>query len=109
MATLCILVIVDHFILFCGFWRGSPSGSREAMVPMKQPSGYALRAARMKTACSRAPRAMDRGGHHPGEWGQGGLAPIGVNLPDGCNAFSVIPASQAIGEFSSMPKAVLFP
>ena len=26
--------------------------SREAMVPMQQPSGYALRAARMKTTCS---------------------------------------------------------
>ncbi|CVK31498.1 protein of unknown function [Methanoculleus bourgensis] len=50
--------------------------SREAMVHMKQPSGYALRAARMKTACSPgSPQAGDRGGYHPGVGAGRGSAP----------------------------------
>jgi len=48
--------------------------SREAMVPMNQPSGYALRAARMKTVCS-----PDSGPWWASPWGVGageGASPL---------------------------------
>ncbi|CVK34080.1 protein of unknown function [Methanoculleus bourgensis] len=65
---------MDYFTLCCGSWCGITNRSREAMVHMKQPSGYALRAARMKTACS--PGLWTVVGIAPGGWGQGrGLAP----------------------------------
>ncbi|CVK31310.1 protein of unknown function [Methanoculleus bourgensis] len=53
--------------------------SREAMVPMQQPSGYALRAARMKTVCS-----PDSGPWWASPWGVGaggGSPPPPVRKP----------------------------
>ena len=53
-----------------------------------------------------SPHAVDRGEYRIGGRGS---RPIGVNLPDGCNEFSLIPSSIRQSASSHLcPEAVLF-
>jgi len=67
---------VGHFILCCGFWRGSPTARVRQWCPCNNHQATLSGLHAWKQPAHRAPRAVDRGGYHPGGWEQGrGRAP----------------------------------